>query len=118
MDYEEWKKFRTKLKNSKFRSSFSLTHKDKEMYKRKGKEVMYLHALELIRQRLAPANPKNDTHQTPYHGHPVFVAQHATATCCRKCLMRWHKIPRGRELSEKEVIRVIDIILFWIEENY
>lgn len=33
--------------------------------------------------------------QTPYRGHPVFVAQHAAATCCRTCLERWHAIPAG-----------------------
>ena len=55
-----------------------------------------LHAQDLIARRLVPAEPRNDGKQTPYRGHPVFVAQHATATCCRSCLERWHQIPRGR----------------------
>ncbi len=29
------------------------------------------------------AEPRNDGKQTPFRGHPVFTAQHATATCCR-----------------------------------
>jgi hypothetical protein len=32
-------------------------------------------------------------------GHPVFIAQHATATCCRGCLAKWHDIPAGRALT-------------------
>ncbi|MCP9485713.1 MAG: DUF4186 domain-containing protein [Gaiellaceae bacterium MAG52_C11] len=40
----------------------------------------------MIAQRVAPAAPRKDGKQTPYRGHPVFVAQHATATCCRTVL--------------------------------
>jgi hypothetical protein len=32
-------------------------------------------------------------------GHPIFVAQHATATCCRGCLTKWHRIPQGQPLT-------------------
>ncbi|WP_251023391.1 DUF4186 family protein [Streptomyces sp. ISL-10] len=32
---------------------------------------------------------------------PVFVAQHATATCCRTCLERWHVVPAGRALDDE-----------------
>jgi Domain of unknown function (DUF4186) len=60
-----------------------------------GMEVIREHAGELLGKRLAPAEPRNDGKQTPYRGHPVFVAQHATATCCRTCLERWHGIPKG-----------------------
>ncbi|MGV9305492.1 DUF4186 family protein [Nonomuraea sp. NPDC003727] len=56
---------------------------------------------DLIARRLVPAEPYKDGEQTPCRGHPVFVAQHATATCCRTCLHRWHDIPRGRELTSE-----------------
>lgn len=52
----------------------------------KGPEIIDRHAADFIRQRLAPAAPINDGKQTPMRGHPVFIAQHATATCCRGCL--------------------------------
>jgi DNA-directed RNA polymerase subunit F len=26
--------------------------------------------------------------------------QHATATCCRECISKWHKLQQGRELSQ------------------
>ncbi|MEJ2589625.1 MAG: DUF4186 family protein [Deltaproteobacteria bacterium] len=64
-----------------------------------------------------PAHPPNDGNQTPMKGHPVFVAQHATATCCRKCLNRWHGMETGRELTEKEIAHVVDVIMRWIEKE-
>jgi hypothetical protein len=72
------------------------------------------HAADFIRDRLAPANPANDGKQTPMRGHPVFIAQHATATCCRSCLAKWHKIPPGRALSDKEVDYVVHVISAWL----
>jgi hypothetical protein len=53
----------------------------------------------IIEKRSVPALPPNDGQQMPFRGHPVFVAQHATETCCRSCLAKWHKIPRGRALT-------------------
>ena len=51
-------------------------------------------------------------------GHPVFIAQHATATCCRGCLYKWHKIKQNKQLSDEEVEYVVKIIMKWIENNY
>jgi len=45
------------------------------------------HARDFVNECLAPELPKNDGKQTPMKNHPVFIAQHATATCCRKCLI-------------------------------
>jgi hypothetical protein len=75
------------------------------------------HAAELIGKRVAPADPYKDGKQTPYRGHPVFVAQHATATCCRTCLERWHEIPKGRALTPEELSYVVDVICRWIERE-
>lgn len=44
-------------------------------------------------------------------GHPVFFAQHATATCCRGCLEKRHGIPKDRELTASEQQYVVDIIV-------
>jgi hypothetical protein len=46
--------------------------------------------------------------------HPVFVAQHATATCCRTCLERWHGIPNGRQLTGDELSYAVELIGRWI----
>lgn len=72
------------------------------------------HACDFIRKRLAPSEIPNDGKQTPMRGHPVFVAQHATATCCRGCLEKWHRIPKGRELTEAEQEYVVNVIMEWI----
>jgi hypothetical protein len=50
-------------------------------------------------------------------GHPVFIAQHATATCCRSCLQKWHGIAVGRPLSEAELDHVIGAIMRWLDEQ-
>jgi uncharacterized protein DUF4186 len=77
-------------------------------------EAVRAHARELLARRLAPAAPRNDGRQTPYRGHPVFVAQHATATCCRTSLERRHGIPKGRELTAGEREYAVDVICRWI----
>jgi predicted Fe-S protein YdhL (DUF1289 family) len=45
----------------------------------------------------------------------VFVAQHATATCCRGCLEKWHAIPAGRELTDAEQAHVVRAIERWLD---
>lgn len=105
------------LSKSKFRSSFYLKEKDKEYIKEKGMEKIREHAYDFITKRLAPKEIKNDGKQTPYKGHPVFISEHATATCCRSCLYKWHKIPMNKELSKEEIDYIVDVIMKWIEKE-
>jgi len=105
------------LRTSKFRSKFKLTQKDREYIAVKGFETIKEHAYQFINTRVAPANPKNDGKQTTMRGHPVFTAQHATATCCRKCIQKWHGIEKGRALNEKGVDYVVELIKGWIERQ-
>jgi hypothetical protein len=100
-----------------FRAKFRLHGRERVTAQLKDPATLRLHAGDLIAQRLAPAEPRNDGRQTPYRGHPVFVAQHATATCCRSCLQRWHAIPKGRNLTSDERGYVVDVILRWIERE-
>ncbi len=103
------------LLKSKFRKSFKLDEKDREYVSSRGMGVLRQHARDFILKRLAPADPPNDGKQTPQKGHPVFKAQHATATCCRSCLQKWYKIKKGKDLSLEEVESVIGVILQWVE---
>jgi len=105
------------LAKQRFRAKFHLRGRDAALVQLRGRETIREHAHDLIGKRLAAALPYKDGKQTPYRGHPVFVAQHATATCCRSCLERWHEIPRGRELSTEERSYVIDVIWRWIERE-
>ena len=103
-----------KLAKSKFRNSFHLKEKDLIYIKEKGLDTIKEHAKDFIAKRLAPVYPKNDGHQTPMKGHPVFIAQHATATCCRSCLFKWHYIPKNKELTQREQEYIVNIIMKWI----
>jgi len=90
------------LAKSPFRRRFRLGAQERAYLEQKGLRTVLEHARDFIDRRLAPANPANDGKQTPFRGHPVFVAQNATATCCRSCLAKWHGIPRGHSLDEGE----------------
>lgn len=102
------------LSKSKFRSSFKLKEKDIEYVKTNGLEKIASHAYDIINNRLRPKIIENDGKQTPMKGHPVFIAQHATATCCRGCLYKWHHIEKDKELTDYEVKVIVNIIMKWI----
>lgn len=104
-----------RLSRSTFRSSFHLTDRDRAYARSKGRDTIVRHAHELLGGRIAAAHPRNDGRQTPMRGHPVFIAQHATATCCRRCVEKWHHIPRGRALTDRELDHLVDVVMAWIE---
>lgn len=106
-----------KLGKSEFRSKFKLKQKEKDYIAQKGMDTIRSHARDFISKRLAPANIPNDGKQTPMKGHPVFIAQHATATCCRGCLYKWHKIEKDVELNAKQQEYIVNIIMQWIERQ-
>ena len=106
-----------RIGRQRFRAKFHLYARDRATVELRGMETIRAHAHDLIAKRLAPAQPHNNGKQTPYRGHPVFVAQHATATCCRTCLERNHDIPKGRALDESEREYVVDVICRWIERE-
>ncbi len=106
-----------KLKKSDFRSRFHLSEKDKAYIAEKGMDAIRKHAEEFVRTRLAPAYPPNDGKQTPMRGHPVFVAQHACACCCRGCLEKWYRVPQGKELTESQQSRIVNLLMAWINEE-
>ncbi len=102
------------LGRSKFRSRFRLSGKEAAYLKQRGLDTIIRHARDFVRKRLTDAYPINDGRQTPMRNHPAFVAQHATATCCRKCMEKWHYIPRGELLTEADVSYVIEVLRRWI----
>ena len=108
-----------RLSQSKFRSSFYLNQKDKDIIAKKGLATIREHARQIIAKRLAPAVIPNDGKQTPMrHGtSPVFIAQHATGCCCRGCLEKWHRIPKGKALTKEEQEYVVEVVMQWIERN-
>lgn len=106
------------LSKSKFRDSFHLNKKMKSYVEEKGFKTIKKHAYDFIEERLKPENPKNDGKQTPMKQiHPIFIAQHACACCCRSCLEKWHHIPKDKELSNNEVNYIVTILLEWIKRE-
>lgn len=118
MTKDEWyKQLFEGLGNFKFRSGFHLKQKDIDYINEKGLDTIRRHAEDFIAKRIAPAKVLNDGKQTPMRGHPVFIAQHATATCCRECIRKWHKIRPGRELSKIQQEYLVDVIMIWIQKE-
>ena len=123
LSHEEWLKIDlfTRIRRSRFRMRFQLKEADFAYIREKGLPLIRSHAKDFVRQRLSSAEPKNDGKQTPMRGapkgHPIFLAQHATGTCCRGCLEKWHGIPKGRTLTEEEQEYIVDVLMRWIEES-
>ena len=103
-----------RLARSPFRQRFRLGRAEYDYANSKGESVVRQHAAEFVEQRLTPAHPENDGKQTPMRGHPVFIAQHATATCCRGCLSKWHNIGQHQPLSAEQQAYVVTVLLAWI----
>ncbi|MBO4831118.1 MAG: DUF4186 domain-containing protein [Oscillospiraceae bacterium] len=106
-----------KLERSRFRSGFRLSADDLAYISDRGMDVIRSHALDFVRQKLAPAEPANDGRQTPMRGHPVFKAMHACACCCRGCLYKWYRVPKGRELTPSQQERIVNLLMAWIERQ-
>jgi hypothetical protein len=102
------------LERSPFRRRFRLGAREQAYLRDKGLPVVLAHAADFVAQRLAPAQPRNDGRQTPMRGHPAFIAQHATATCCRGCLAKWHGIAAGRELDARQQAHAVAAIERWL----
>ena len=117
MTQTEWLELKERLAKSKFRSRFRLRETELRYLAERGLPLVELQCADFIRKRLAPAHPLNDGKQTPMRGHPCFIAQHATGTCCRSCLAKWHGIPPGVPLSEDEVDKIVRILIFWIRDH-
>lgn len=114
IDYYPHQALFNRLAHSTFRSSFTLRKKEKAYLNEKGWDKIDEHAHAFIKERLSLAAPKNDGKQTPMHGHPIFLAQHATGCCCRGCLEKWHHIPKGQPLSSYQQDQIVSILLEWI----
>ena len=115
---EKIKNILDRLSKSKFRSNFHLKDKDILYIEDKGIDKIRNHAYDFVTKRLADTSNVTDGKQTPMKGHPVFIAQHATGTCCRRCLEKWHYISKNKNMTDDDIKYVVDIIMSWIEKEY
>lgn len=75
-------------------------------------------AEKLVSQRIVKFNSFMDGRQTPMGKDEIInYAQHATATCCRKCLEAWHNIPMEDTLSEEQKEFCVSLIMKYVQER-
>lgn len=75
----------------------------KKQAKKLGLQELKARVRELLEKKIGPAKIFRDGIQTKKEGSAIFYAQHATATCCRKCLEYWYGIAANRELTKDEL---------------
>jgi hypothetical protein len=117
IDDKQWKALKQKIARSSQIIVPPMGEPEKEYVLSRGIDILRLHTTDFVNKRLAPADPKNDGRQTPFKGHPVFIAQHATGTSDRAKLEKFHGIKAGIELTEREVAYIVSVILRWIQEQ-
>ena len=76
-------------------------------------------AREIVEAKLKE-QPDNDGNQTPYAGNPIYKAMHACKCSSRKEISRAHRIPAGRDLRNREIDVVVNLLTRWIvrEHNF
>ena len=106
-----------RLAYSRFRARFHLGARERAYLDRHGLPEVMTHAARFLATRLAPAHPDKDGRQTPWRGHPVFIAQHATGTCCRGCVAKWHAMPAGQPLDDGQQAYLLAVIQEWLRRD-
>jgi hypothetical protein len=106
-----------RLNGSRFLSQIKLSKSTWDYLNQKGIPVIMEHADHFIRTRIACYPTPNDGKQTPMKNHPIFIAQHATAFCCRSCAQKWHGIEKNRSMTEEEIAYSLTVIQFWLEQQ-
>ena len=90
-----------------------------EKAQERGKIEILAKAKEIVTKKISKI-PKGyfDYLCTPTKGKEiVHYAQHATATCCRRCVARWHNIPEDVVLTEPQVDYFVELIEMYIDEK-
>ena len=86
---------------------------------RKGTGGLREAAEHRLRKYVAAPRAKlfRDGSQTPLSGNVIFYGQHATATCCRKCIEAWHGIERNRALTDSEIDYMTALVMLYVEQR-
>jgi hypothetical protein len=84
----------------------------------RGRSDLYGSVRARLKSSIGRAPNGFDGRQTPMEGNVLFYAQHATATCCRKCLCYWHGVPNNRSLTEEELNYCEDLIKGYLDRRF
>lgn len=85
--------------------------------RRKGRVNLKDCVYQRLRSSVAIWKPFIDGRQTGKEENIIFYAQHATATCCRKCIEHWHGIPKAQVLTDDEIEYFADLIMMYVLER-
>jgi hypothetical protein len=85
--------------------------------RRKGRRRLYEAARRRIVVSVSKSGMAFDGRQTPRVGNTIFYAQHATASCCRRCIEYWHDIPADRDLTPQEVEYLTALVVRYLGER-
>lgn len=94
-----------------------LTDEDIQLFRELGIEGLKEQARKIVESKLRE-QPENDGYQTPSAGNPVYKAMHACNAASRKELSRAHRIPAGRELDDKQIDSIVNLLIRWIVREY
>lgn len=94
--------------------------KDLDDAKKKGLILLKKDIKTRIEKSLGPPSNKifRDGTQTPKFGNIIFYAQHATATCCRKCAEEWYGIDRKKPLKKTDIKYLGELILLYVKKRF
>lgn len=89
--------------------------------RRKGKIALRMASEHQIRKLIGTAHHPREGQQTPREtsrqANAIHYAQHATASCCRRCAAEWHGIPEGRPLTETEVSYLTELAMRYLSDR-
>jgi len=111
------------LKHEMIRHHFwhvEIDHKAINYAKRKGTSGLELAVPKRIRNSVGSGDNPYDGRQTPMEGsgNPIHYAQHATATCCRKCMEHWHDLPPNIDLTEDQVEYLSKLVVMYVSDRF
>lgn len=85
---------------------------------RRGRIMLREKVRSHLSAKVGSAEPSFNGRQTSWGGpEPTTYAQHATASCCRKCIEEWHGISRTRALTSQELDYLTELAMLYLERR-
>lgn len=103
-----------RLNCSKVCCKFKLKDDQWDYLAKRGFDSILLEGRTLIVKIFSEEAKHHSCKVAPVQNHPIFTALHATGTCCRSSLEKWHKIPKNKELREKDIFYILLVVKEWI----
>jgi phosphopantetheinyl transferase (holo-ACP synthase) len=83
-----------------------------------GRNALKEKAKKVLNTRIKKYSSFIDGRQTPMGKDEIInYAQHATATCCRKCLEAWHNIPMENTLTDSQMDFCTSLVMKYVNER-